>query len=381
MSTPKKCEKILKSGKQCSRNAQFNSDYCWQHISEVSTLVSEMKTPTKTRSTQKSTFHDDTKIIETNEISSGNLPLMLQSLQPGVMSNVIRYAGTLGNFSKTFSEVNQKNALKNWFMEINVRTPFSEVTDREIPLLWGLYQKRIANAPARDLLKKAIAEGLNPDYFAARIISYNNLIRGIPQTFINSINLDLNLINDDLKDFLDVSKIREGDLIFLEKYKNYISGAYLIYDGSKLISLDYEFIGIDNPILPKEIIINDFPTTNYFSDTISRVVNFDTTDTQVQLVKEYQGTIYDTHDYKIYQYITTGKFAGYEIWTYTPLTDANFKGILVFDGANAGQDLGEDFIEFIGNLIDTEEVMDEIYEKIVKSQNLRMLFQNEIARY
>jgi antitoxin component YwqK of YwqJK toxin-antitoxin module len=34
MSTPKKCEKNLKSGKQCSRNAQFNSDYCWQHLDQ-----------------------------------------------------------------------------------------------------------------------------------------------------------------------------------------------------------------------------------------------------------------------------------------------------------------------------------------------------------
>jgi antitoxin component YwqK of YwqJK toxin-antitoxin module len=34
MSTLPKCEKILKSGKQCSRNAQFNSDYCWQHIEQ-----------------------------------------------------------------------------------------------------------------------------------------------------------------------------------------------------------------------------------------------------------------------------------------------------------------------------------------------------------
>jgi hypothetical protein len=34
MSTPKKCRKFLKSGKQCSRNAQFNSDYCWQHIEQ-----------------------------------------------------------------------------------------------------------------------------------------------------------------------------------------------------------------------------------------------------------------------------------------------------------------------------------------------------------
>jgi hypothetical protein len=34
MSKSKQCEKILKSGAQCSRNAQLNSEYCWQHVSQ-----------------------------------------------------------------------------------------------------------------------------------------------------------------------------------------------------------------------------------------------------------------------------------------------------------------------------------------------------------
>jgi antitoxin component YwqK of YwqJK toxin-antitoxin module len=38
MSTLLKCRKILKSGKQCSRNAQFNSDYCWQHLEQKSEI-------------------------------------------------------------------------------------------------------------------------------------------------------------------------------------------------------------------------------------------------------------------------------------------------------------------------------------------------------
>jgi antitoxin component YwqK of YwqJK toxin-antitoxin module len=36
-----KCTKILKSGKQCSRNAQLNSEYCWQHLDHQLSIIPE----------------------------------------------------------------------------------------------------------------------------------------------------------------------------------------------------------------------------------------------------------------------------------------------------------------------------------------------------
>jgi hypothetical protein len=365
------CLATTKSGTQCSRKAELNSNYCWQHRnynSNNNINQTSIKTESK----------DDFKVILTNEAPGGELQLMLKSLQPGIMSNIISYSGTLGNFSKTFSENQQRNILKQWFKEIHIQTSFSEVKDFEIPLLWGLYQNRISNAPPKDLLDKAIEKGLNQDYFYAKVVHVptSNFTYSLNPEDLKDASL-VEEVNQELKETVKNNKLRYGDILILGAGDGY-NGIKFIYNGANLILADHEFVSEDLPTVTKNFPINNFPITTYFSKGLWRVVYFDTQGTDLQLVDKYVLSKTLTPN-TIYHYITTGKNSGYEIWTWEELN--NWKGILPFDDANGGLDLGEDFIETIQNFAEDEEIWDILYKKITENKNLRMLFQQELYNY
>ena len=205
------CQATTKSGTQCSRKALPNSNYCWQHQNYNGNIANNTnlnQNPIKIEN------KDDFKVILTNEQPAGELQLMLDALQPGIMSNVVQLSGTLGNFSQTFAETNQRKLLRQWFSDIHVQTPFSEVLDKEIPLIWGLYQNRIANGPPKDLLEKAIKEGLNQDYFYAKVV---------PIKLSRAINYE------DLKDPILLSKLNQGlqTTIIKNKCKSFLYNNYI----------------------------------------------------------------------------------------------------------------------------------------------------------
>jgi len=367
------CQATTKSRTQCSRKAEPNSNYCWQHQNYIPNLSKKVENRNL-----------EFKVVETKNVSNQEQQLRLNALQPNIMSNIISYSGTLGNFSKIFSETNQRKILKKWFGEIHIQTPFSEVKESEIPLLWGLYQNRIANAPPKDLLEEAIERGLSRDYFYAKVIRVgaSSLTYGLNYEDLKDTTL-LQKINLELQDTIKQNKLRYGDILVLGAGDGYYPIIF-IYNGTDLILADFEYIDIQTPIIPSQILINNFPTTNYFTKVAyhiiyfdTNIVYFDTNGTDLKLLNQYKVS----ENYSIYHYITTGISADYEIWTYTPLTENNWKGVLPFDGAKAGWDLGEDFIEFIQNLISDEEIGNLIYDKITTNQNLRVLFQQELYNY
>ncbi len=395
------CQAITKSGKQCSRKAEPNSNFCWQHQNSQSDIATNIiKSPKSPTTSKPSTLENKDIYVDTYDIASGTLPLMLKALQPAIISKVKNYAGVLGDFSKTFSEnTNKRKVIQAWFEDIGVQTPFDEVTDKDISLLWPVYLNKISNAPAGDWLEKAIFNGLNPYLFHSRQLTYDgkidenqieNILLVIQTNDENNIGTQsLGYLNNYLSEFMSKQKIRKGDTITLKEVDITLNlvfnfATHLIYDGVRLIFMDTEFIDMYVPSVPKSIKINEFPTTNYFSrntknftQLISDVVYFDTTDTKIQLIKEYQGY----GNYRIYQYITTGKSSDYEIWMYTELTDKNWKGILPFDGAENGARQGENFVETISNLIDNDDILNEITDKIENNQSLRVLFQQELVNY
>jgi hypothetical protein len=220
------------------------------------------------------------------KISNIKSSLISKALQPEIISNIKNYAGVLGNFSKTLNETSNKNLiLKTWFKEIGVQTLFDELTDKDIQLLWPLYIKRIANAPAKDLLKKAISMGLNYYIFHSRTVEYSgditnsdfprSIIRGILE-YGDDAERDslLKHINKTLAGFIVDEKIRKGDMISIEEidyqtyYADYHTIPHVIYDGKKLVYTDLEYlyphsVTVD---LPFGFLINQYPTTNYFYD-------------------------------------------------------------------------------------------------------------------
>lgn len=156
------CVAITNKGTRCSRNAISNSKYCWQHQ-----------------------------------------PIYL-SLQPEILNRIYSYSGTLNPINKILqNNINKRKILENWFNNINVKTSFSEVKESEIELLWGLYQKRIDNVPANNLLELAIKNGLNPNYFYAKEFVYQGFIPNLAER-LNDLDQNIHTINEneDLKNFV-----------------------------------------------------------------------------------------------------------------------------------------------------------------------------------
>jgi hypothetical protein len=361
------CQAITNVGTQCSRKALINSKYCWQHQN-----------------------------YESGETKESNSSLILKALQPEIISNIKNYAGILGNFSKALNENTNKNLiLKIWFKEIGVQTPFEKLTENDIKLLWPLYIKRIANAPAKDLLKTAISMGLNPYIFHSRTIEYEGDItnhnfsrRRIREILGYGYDAErdslLKHINQTLVQFIVDKKIRKGDMVSIEEidyqthYADYHTIPHVIYDGKELVYTDLEYypnsITVD---LPSSFIINEYPTTNYFYDStdnqINNTVDFDTSDTKYQLVEEYQISEKD----KVYQYLTTGKSSDYTIWINKPITNKYWHGVLVFDSdivKNDSRSVITDFITYIEALATNKVIKDRVMNVLKNNQSLRTLY-------
>jgi hypothetical protein len=179
---------------------------------------------------------------------------------------------------------------------------------------------------------------------------------------------------------LERGKMRKGDCISAVIRSNRLHNEdILIYNGEEFIHPDHDWVDEYEPILPSSIQINDYPTTGYFSKSFPiDIVWFNTEGTGLKLLNQYKNS--DKHP--VYQYITTGKSGGYEIWMYEPLTEKNWKGILPFEGASSSnQERGTDFLNVLSNISEDEEITNIIYNKIITNQNLRVLYQNETYNY
>jgi len=337
------CQAITNAGTQCSRKAEPNSEYCWQHQdyeskeSKLSPRQQLVPSKTSPRNQISQIPNNNQYYIDTFDVASGTLPLMLKALQPEILSKVKNYAGSLGDFSKQFNEnTNKRMVIKAWFEEIGVQTPFDEVTDKDIQLLWPLYIKRIANAPPKDLLKKAIFQGLNPYLFHSRVFNIDKIPEKLNFMLFNYFHGEMYEEDDMQKliqelnsnttlSIINNNKVRKGDLVTLG------SGSFIsIFNGNKLQLFDSATI-FNYRNIPENFKINDFPVTNYFqNENISDLVYFDTTDTKFELQKEY----IISENNSIYKYITTGKYPDYIIWTRNFIDyiifKENWNGILAF---------------------------------------------------
>jgi hypothetical protein len=308
--------------------------------------------------------------------------LIAKALQPGIIYKIKLYAGILGDISKTLSDnINKHLIIKSWFEQINVQTSFDEITEKDIKLLWALYIKRIANAPAKNLLEKAIAEGLNQYIFRSRVFVFDKILT---EEYINKMkNLvySTDLEDQELKlDFLEGfnklfsnKKMRKGDALCLTNDSTFFIPE-IIYDGTKYVYMENMNIRrIAN--IPKTIIINNFPTTDYFTrnNYIADKIYFDTTETKVQLIEEY-------HSLKgnIYKYLTIGKYSDYTIWSHMLFTDKNWTSILSLYGVDLNiREVVYNITEMF-NTSENKEMGNKIIEDIKNSQSLRVLFTYEL---
>jgi len=320
------CQAITNAGTQCLRKAESNSRFCWQH------------------------------------------QLISQSLQPGILGNIYSYSGNINPISKKLtSDTDKRKIIAKWFDEIDVQTPISDIKDFEVPLLWNLYQKRIDNAPTKDLLTIANEKGLNSYIFYSKQFKYPNFIAEIPLKSFEFDEKSFKILNTKLQDFITVNKIRKGDTIRLsQQYNIYRNEGVIIYDGNKLLNLDITIDEESN--LPPEIKINDFPITSYFENSVehNNVVWFDTKNTQPQLIQEYK----DGYS-GFYKYQTTGLYKDYIIWTANPNFPDTWKNTMIFSSGDAYEGFFDKYLEY-DSLEDFE-----ISKPIVDNKNdqsLKVLF-------
>lgn len=226
--------------------------------------------------------------------------------------------------------------LKEWLYRIKVQTPFEQITSDQIPLLWYLYQNRVDDLPTPDLLQQAIDQGLDKYLFYSKKFEYEDNL-GLLEEYSESnvfTEQQLTLLNQELKDFIDINRVRKGDVVHFLELGDY---GLLIYNGNKLIDLSIEITTYGS--VPEEIQINDFPIVEYFLESITQnmLINFNTKGNQLKYVSDYT-----SGEEPVYQYVTVGKDPGYIIWT----SDIDFlekwEGILPFTVGSEGLEVFSD---------------------------------------
>jgi hypothetical protein len=252
-------------------------------------------------------------------------------MEPEIFKQIILYSGNVErNINKKFIKtLNLEKLLSIWFTEIHVQYKIKDLILSELHVLWHLYQKRIDGAPNRLLLNKIISLNLiNSDIFYSTHYKTPYLLK-----HINPVNCNIRV-----GDTINTIDDNYNKQIYIRSFKSFV----------KL-----------NKTLPEDIIINNYPITDYFIKSNITEVYFDTSDTNVKLLNIYQNSIFE--------YITTGKSTGYKIWTARKDFVSNFKGIMTFNNTS--------FL-FIKYKIRTQK--DELSNKIYNDPYSRVLFDNKI---
>jgi len=338
------CQAVTNKGTRCSRKTEDN--YCWQHKISL-------------------------------------------SLQPEILNNIFSYSRTVNPINKELQTTSKQKIkiLRHWFEEIHVKTPFSEVKDSEIPILWGLYQKRIDNAPAEDLLKLAIKNGLNPDYFYSRIFIFRGYVRFLHKNLNDLDADDLDIINDneDLFPFIWENKARTGDIIILNQYSDidrfpYTTGNpynILIYNGKTFDFLEiYDFYNIR---IPEKYVINNYPIVTYFKNTLNRItksgddkyfntsVNFNLSELKLELISE-QKTDNKFYFTTLYKY----KTGEYTIYSFKKNFEKEYLYSDEYEDASDTISLNYD----PGFCIDTLGKDTDLAKELIQNQSLKTLYYN-----
>jgi hypothetical protein len=305
------CQAITNLGKQCSKKALPNSNFCWQHQNYI------LKT-------------------ESTEVKLSNNNLLLNALQPGIIGNIIQLSGQLQPFSKKLSNhLNKRAILGTWFTQIGVQTLISQIKDYEIPLLWNIYQKRIDNYPSRELIEIATKKGLDKYIFHSKDYPYT--IYGKDYVYGHNLSNDdlhdVNIINRILKDKIKEYGMRKGDILTLTYKDDYYIVNGFVYDGEKLVK--FTFFPNQYGNLPKDIHINDFPTTDYFKYSLTNdtFVPFNTTDQKIidKVEYSYRDINPNFENLEFYLYKTN---KDYYVWSINNELEKEWYGILCLDYNN-----------------------------------------------
>lgn len=238
-----RCQAITEYADQCSRKAEPNSLYCWQHQD----------------------YKNKSKLTQ-------------QALQPGILSNILTtagYSGGLNQESKKYVRNDVKAELKAWFQRIKVKSNLDTIPENQIPFLNQIYQKRIGDRPDNDLIYSLVDQGFDRYIFYSKVIDFDQF-NGLTVENIDFLTTamqtkqDLVAFTNWAKTLPKFSQVREGDIL---QFKIPIGTQAFVYNG---VSLEYLLIHSDEStlftqqyILPADIYINNYPLVDYFRTEFS----------------------------------------------------------------------------------------------------------------
>jgi hypothetical protein len=344
MSIPAKCVAITKTITQCSRNALPNSIYCAQHLK----------------------IHQS---IDTTPQKSINPQLIRDAIQPQLLNQIFLYSGNIQNISKNI-KIPKEKLIQHWLLQIGVKRNLKVLRSRDYKLLWVLYQTRIDNTPNKDLLNKAISEGLNQSIFYSIEIQYRGEIEslGTDDSYLFDDN-DLKIINSRLYDNIKKWDLQVGDTIRLMQFGDYRNSGVLLYDGSQLVDLNYDIDDYGSIPLSEAFNIINYPINTYFSNTIAHnnyvvmksedykiqisetynIIEGDELKNKLeQIAMHYAGGVIDLLGTRIYKYKV---FIDPQVWIiYSPNNALDLKNMRYFD---TSEELILDYEDFYPHLNDS----------------------------
>lgn len=267
----KRCQALTKSGTQCTRKAEPNSLYCWQH-QDYKTIEPEIKVN----------------------------PILLQkSLQPGILSNILITAGYTGLNQQTSLIVNNEyiSLLDAWFKRIKVKTSIQDIltlkdSNKQLQFLIQIYNQRINDRPNSDLISALSDKGFDWYILYSRRITIveNTIPMEIWDNIVDLLNKyhgaedevisteDYNTIYQSISPF--IQKLRQGDIVefSVPQYIDLPSNSLLksLARGDKNLTLiwndsRFESLSMEVDIrynLPQNIFIQEYPIVDYFRYSI-----------------------------------------------------------------------------------------------------------------
>lgn len=266
----RRCQALTKAKVQCSRKAEPNSNYCWQHQNYNGSVI-----PPQVNKI-------DTAISRIQPEIKVNSGLLQKSIQPGILSNILTTAGYsagLNTITNTIVKNQLSDIIKSWLKNINVKTPVDLIPETQYPFLIQLYQSRVGDRPRSEQILDLAAQGFDAYIFYSKehLLPQNEMsgtdINKIEERFdmMEDYEQNMNYFESLAKSVMDFKEIREGDTIrFLNRG---IRNEYvLIWNGTKLESLfaeRNEILDDDAGNLPIDIIIQNYPLVDYFRFTIA----------------------------------------------------------------------------------------------------------------
>ena len=199
------CKCLVKTGNQCTRAANVNSNFCWQHQT-CKSIVGQSparKSPIKTISPQKTAISSDIKKLGLTGNNDVDL-IILNQLELSDLSNIIRLDKRFKNIAMKVI----KNKIDNFLANIN---PYADEDDEDEDDEYNFDEEILQKREKYRQELRKLTKWLKPLFSSENVQLLQYLL-----TYI--YNKDLNIGHNIYSDLGDEINIYKGKNRLLERY-------------------------------------------------------------------------------------------------------------------------------------------------------------------